>query len=209
MTPPYQVYIDFDNTISVGDVLDAVIERFATDQRWQQLEQDWVEGRIGARDCLDGQLRLLKGSPGEFEAFLAGVQLDPGFSRLVALLRQSGVQLTVVSDNFDQLIAAEVPLFANHVDYVEGGLVPAFPYYNPECPRCAHCKKTHFTPRRDARKVVYIGDGRSDICPATHADVVYAKSSLLQHLRQEKQSCRPFGTLDDVVTDLQIRLYEN
>ncbi|MEO6876498.1 MAG: MtnX-like HAD-IB family phosphatase [Opitutaceae bacterium] len=217
MSPSFQVFIDFDNTISRGDVLDAIIERFAVDNRWRKLEEAWVAGRIGARDCLDGQLRLLEGTQGEFEEFFGEVELDPGFTRLVELLHEAKVELTIVSDNFDRFIEAilrrfghaDIPLLANHVEFSEGKLLPSFPHYNPVCPGCAHCKKTHFVPRRDQRRVIYVGDGRSDICPAGHADIVFAKSSLLTYLQRESVPCVAFEGLDDVVAALQKLLHED
>ena len=56
----HRVFIDFDNTITCGDVLDGIIEQFATNDSWRTLEEAWVAGRIGARACLDGQMRVLR-----------------------------------------------------------------------------------------------------------------------------------------------------
>jgi 2,3-diketo-5-methylthio-1-phosphopentane phosphatase len=214
----YRVFIDFDNTITCGDVLDGLIERFAADERWRELESEWAAGRLGARACLEGQLLTLRGSWPEFRRHLAGVELDPGFGALRDLLRGAGVELTVLSDNFDLFIAeimlrcgfTEVPVHANHVEFAADRLRPSFPYLNPDCPDCAHCKKTHFVPRRgDRRRVVYIGDGRSDICPARHADIVFAKSGLLAYLQGAGIPCRAFGHLAEVAADLQKIINEN
>src|SRR5438874_1814294 len=56
----FRIFIDFDNTITIGDVLDGVIEKFASGDRWRELEAEWAAGRISARTCLDGQLRSLR-----------------------------------------------------------------------------------------------------------------------------------------------------
>lgn len=214
----YRVFIDFDNTISRGDVLDGIIERFATDDRWRTLESEWAAGRIGARACLEGQLLTLRGIWPEFQRHLGGVELDPGFGTLRDMLRRANVDLTVVSDNFDLFIAAilqrcgfaDVPFYANHVVFAADRLRPSFPYLNPDCPDCAHCKKTHFVPRHgDRRRVVYIGDGQSDICPARHADIVFAKAGLLTHLRGAGISCLAFDQLADVASALKEIIYED
>ncbi|MFI5336913.1 MAG: MtnX-like HAD-IB family phosphatase [Opitutales bacterium] len=213
----YRVFIDFDNTISRGDVLDGLIERFAADEGWHELEDEWAAGRIGARACLDGQMRMLRGTWPQIQRHLDGVVLDPGFGELRDLLRREQVDLAIVSDNFDLFIAAilrrcglaDVPVFANHVEFAGDLLQPSFPYYNPDCPGCAHCKKTHFVPRGpDRRRVVYIGDGQSDLCPARHADIVFAKASLLSHLQQEGISCHAFDHLTAVASTLQKLLHE-
>lgn len=214
----YRVFIDFDNTISRGDVLDGLIERFAADDRWRTLESEWAAGRLGARACLEGQLLTLRGTWPEFLQHLGGVELDPGFGALRDLLRRAEVELTIVSDNFDLFIEAilrrcgfaDVPVYANHVVFATDRLLPSFPYLNPGCPECAHCKKTHFVPRQgDPRRVVYIGDGRSDICPARQADIVFAKAGLLTYLRGAGISCLAFDHLTEVAASLQKVIYEN
>ena len=208
----FRIFIDFDNTITLGDVLDGVIEKFSPDDGWRALEADWEAGRIGARECLDGQLRGLRATWPEFERHLAGVALDPGFAALLEFAAGAGAELTIVSDNFDLIVGhilqarglAAVAVRANHLDTAGDRVIPSFPFANPDCPGCAHCKKTHFLPPHDDdRRVVYIGDGRSDLCPARHADLVFAKSSLLAQLNEEKVPCIAFADLGEVVRILQ------
>ncbi len=214
----FRVFIDFDNTISIGDVLDGVIEKFSTDDRWQALEADWEAGRIGALECLDGQMRGLSAPWPELTRHLDGVKLDAGFVALIEFVRRAGGELTIVSDNFDLIVGhilqqrglTGVTVHANHLELAGGRVVPSFPFANPACPGCAHCKKTHFIPPNDDdRRVIYIGDGRSDLCPARHADVVFAKASLLSQLQAEKIPCIAFGELADVVRTLEKLHNEN
>jgi 2-hydroxy-3-keto-5-methylthiopentenyl-1-phosphate phosphatase len=214
----YRVFIDFDNTITCGDVLDRLIETLAVGHGWRELEEAWAAGQIGALACLDGQLRAVRAGWPELGAVLDAVQLDPGFVTLRDLLRAEGIELTILSDNFDAFIAyvlrrhglADVPFFANRVEVAGGRTLPSFPFANPDCPGCAHCKKTHFVPRGDdRRRVIYIGDGRSDLCPARHADLVFAKASLLTSLRAEQIDCVAFGDLADVARALRHLFHES
>ena len=46
---PLMVFLDFDNTITSLDVLDAVIGKFSVDQKWMIYEEAWKEGKIGSR----------------------------------------------------------------------------------------------------------------------------------------------------------------
>ena len=100
----FRVFIDFDNTISRGDILDGIIEAFSPTGEWRTLEEAWAAGRIGARECLDGQLRGLRARWPELARHLDGVRLDPGFVLLRDLLRREGIELTIVSDNFDLFV---------------------------------------------------------------------------------------------------------
>jgi len=214
----FRVFIDFDNTITRGDVLDGVIERFASDDSWRALEDAWAAGRIGARECLDGQIRLLRVTWPELARHLDGVELDPGFYLLRDLLRREGVELMIVSDNFDVILGhilqtsgcAGVAYRANHLELVADQFLPSFPFSNPACPTCAHCKKTHFLPPNDdARQVIFIGDGRSDICPSTHADIVFAKDSLLDHLQHSHVPCLAYEDLTEVTAALEKHFNEH
>ena len=214
----FRVFIDFDNTITCGDVLDGIIEQFATNDSWRTLEEAWVAGRIGARACLDGQMRVLRARWPELTQHLDRVRLDPGFAGLRDLLRREHVELTVVSDNFDLFVGhilrqrglADVAYRANHLEIAADRLLPSFPFGNPDCPDCAYCKKIHFMPpHRDARRVIFIGDGRSDICPARNADIVFAKTGLLSYLRGAGIPCLAYDDLTGVVAALEKCLHEN
>jgi 2,3-diketo-5-methylthio-1-phosphopentane phosphatase len=214
----FRVFIDFDNTITCGDVLDGIIEKFATNDSWRALEEAWVAGRIGARACLEGQLLVLRASWPELAQYLDRVRLDPGFAALRDLLRRERIELTIVSDNFDLFVGhilrqrdlADVAYRANHLEIAADRLVPSFPFGNPDCPDCAHCKKIHFLPpHRDGRQVIFIGDGRSDICPARHADIVFAKAGLLSYLRAAAMPCIAYDDLTGVVAALGKCLHES
>ena len=55
-----RVFFDFDNTMTTTDVLFDVIERFSINNHWKVLEKAWLEGQIGTKECLEGQLRNVR-----------------------------------------------------------------------------------------------------------------------------------------------------
>jgi 2-hydroxy-3-keto-5-methylthiopentenyl-1-phosphate phosphatase len=202
-----RVFFDFDNTITTFDVLDAIIERFAVDREWMAYEEAWRSGDIGSKECLEGQLRSIRATRETLAHYLSTVILDTGFKRLLALLHRMGIRPVIVSDSFAFFIASilrnhgikGVPVYANKVRFYDDRLIPSFPRTNHLCSHCAHCKTNNFTSAAAAQKsIVYIGDGLSDICPAQHADLVFAKSTLLQHFTKAKRYCVAFNALDDV-----------
>jgi 2,3-diketo-5-methylthio-1-phosphopentane phosphatase len=204
------VYFDFDNTISIGDVLDSIIEKFAVDDRWEELEREWQAGRLSTRECLDGQIRSLRVTWSDLRRHLRGVKLDPAFGPLLALLRERGIEHMVVSDSFSVIIAEifaqhgirDVPIFANDVTFAGDHLIPAFPHSNPEHPGCAHCKRLHLL-ARPTQASIYVGDGRSDLCPSLIADLVFAKDSLLRDLTARGVPCVPITDLGGVLAWFQ------
>lgn len=204
------VYFDFDNTITDFDVLDSIIERFATGTAWKVAETEWENGRIGARDCLDIQMRSLRVTQEELAEFIQPIHLDPAFLKTLNWLREKGIEYSILSDNFTKIIAKilannhieGVPIYANTLRFEGNTIEPSFPFYDETCPRCAHCKKIHLLERPDAY-TIYVGDGRSDICPALIADRVYARSFLLDHLTELGMAPTPFDSLSEVLADLQ------
>ena len=208
------IFIDFDNTITRGDLLDAILERFSMNDSWLEWEAAWQDGRISTRECLQRQIGNLKASRAEILAFAATVPIDPFFVPIVRKAAGAGLELIVVSDSFTALIdavvkrndVADLRVFANEVRFLENRVEAEFPYLDPSCPRCAHCKAQHFRALRN-RETIFVGDGLSDICAANVADTVFAKDALARHLSQAGKDYRTFDTLRPVLDFLARKGY--
>jgi 2-hydroxy-3-keto-5-methylthiopentenyl-1-phosphate phosphatase len=204
------LFFDFDNTITLGDVLDAVIERFSVNEAWREWETEWKEGRMSTPECLRRQLGNLRVSRGELDAFMSGVDVDQAFRRIVTWAETQGAELCVLSDNFTPFIRAilehqglrKICVFANEFDEIDGIFHARFPFSDPSCARCAHCKAQHLRARQ-GRQRIFVGDGLSDVCAALVADVVFAKDSLATTLLQRDVHFLPYRNLDDVLTYLE------
>ena len=208
-----QAWVDFDGTITAVDVLDELIRRHAVDDSWRAVEADWQAGRIGSRECLSRQLDTVRATDAELVALLADVGLDPGVGRLFALLDRAGVPAAVLSDGVDRFIAAllgraglgHLPVRSNGIARRGSAMDLLCPFGSADCrSAAAHCKCASAAalavPGRDRH--LYIGDGRSDLCPARRADVVFAKGVLATALAAEGIAFVRFDTLDDVATTL-------
>jgi len=206
------VFFDFDNTITSYDVLDAIIERFAVDNEWAVFEKAWAEGKIGSRECLKCQLKSLRATKDEMIKYVSEVKIDPYFSTILKLLLFAGIEPVITSDSFtfviNQILRCNgikgIKVYANQLRFSGKNLIPVFPHSNPFCCRCAHCKKTHLLDSRSrSRLLVYIGDGRSDICPAQAADLVFAKGSLIRYCADINKPCVEFKDLSEVYNYLK------
>jgi 2,3-diketo-5-methylthio-1-phosphopentane phosphatase len=190
--PAWTVLCDFDGTVSLHDLTDALLARFAR-PGWQSLEDDWRAGRIGSRQCMAGQIALLDCSRDELEAFVAEAEIDAGFKAFVAALREEGVPLRIVSDGLDHAIRSVlmrhgisgVPVAASHlVQAGERSWRLAFPQARNDCAsagatcKCAFAEAPQGLP---SPAVLMIGDGASDFCAATRADLTFARGELLAH----------------------------
>ena len=51
--------------------------------------------------------------------------------------------------------------------------------------------------------MVYVGDGRNDLCPARRSDAVFARDELLRLCREEGVPVRQFNDFTDVMAGLE------
>lgn len=204
------LFFDFDNTITLGDVLDQVIERYSESGAWRDWEAEWQAGRMSAAECLRLQMGDLRVSPEDLHGFMSGVGIDPAFPRIVAWAAAKGADLSILSDNFSSLIGAiidhqklpAVPVFANELVFAAGRFEARFPFRDPACLGCAHCKAQHLR-AVEGRQRIYVGDGLSDVCPSLVADVVFAKASLAADLGYRGVPYRPYRALNEVLDYLE------
>lgn len=188
----WSVLCDFDGTIAKLDSTDELLTQFALPE-WKEIEELWVNGIIGSRECMRRQVELIRADLKEIDAFAETVAIESGFKEFISFCNGNGIPFTIVSDGIDYLIQRillskgihNIPLVANRLLPTSGSTYSLeSPYMNAGCPsgtcKCAVLRD------KDRTQCLYIGDGRSDFCISSNAaDLVIAKSSLLAHCRQE------------------------
>ncbi len=201
------VFFDFDNTITKIDVLDDMLERFSRDDKWMRLEDEWKRGKIGSRQCLDGQMRGIRIGRRRLDRYLATVKLDPYFKKLLRLCDSKNMKTVILSDNFEYILNGILKkngingpdVYCNSLKISDDRLTPGFPYSDEKCGPCAHCKTKSMLANTAAGYMsIYIGDGLSDLCPARKAGLVFAKSALQERLEEEKVPHIPFVCMRDI-----------
>lgn len=203
------MFVDFDGTIATGDVTDLLLDRFASPD-WHAVEVDWLAGRIGSRECLARQVALIRATPEDIDGAVAGIEIDLGFATFVRVCRERRITASIVSDGFDRVISAvlrhhglTVPFAANRLEPIgQGKWRLDFPHAREDCRALAgHCKcaSARLVGRRP--KVV-VGDGRSDFCLAGEADLVFAKSKLLDLCQAGGMPHVPFSDFFEVTERL-------
>ncbi len=198
------VLVDFDGTIATVDTTDLLLERFA-DPRWLDVEDEWKKGLIGSRECLVRQIDLVRATPQQLAAFVAGIEIDPGFPEFVAQCRRRGLEMTVVSDGLDFTVsrvleAAGLPLRyrANHLEWLGGDRWRlTFPHSRSDCRALSGNCKCQFADAEVGNVRIVVGDGRSDFCVAGRADLVLAKAALERHCQMNGLSHYAFAGFVD------------
>ncbi len=204
------LFFDFDNTLTTGDILDQVIERFSPNEEWRDWEYAWASGRLSARDCLRYQVENIRVTREELFGYLSLVRIDPAFTAILDWAKAQQVDVSIVSDSFLPLIhhilltngIDVVPVLANDLGFSGDRLIPAFPFYDPSCTRSAN-DKAHHLALYPGHTIVFTGDGHSDVDAALAADVVFAKSTLAKELGAHETTFHPFETLEPILEFLE------
>lgn len=207
----YIVFSDFDGTIAVNDVGDAIFGHFGDVKICGESFDAYRRGEITARECWRRGCAAMKPvTKEEFTQFVLSQKTDPSFHAFVEYCRSKSIALYVLSDGFDAYIhpilrrehLESLPRFSNGLRFNDDGTVtPLFPFTDAECPNCANCKRNHMlTKSGEEHVIVYIGDGISDRCPARYSDIVFAKGSLVPFCETNNITFHRFGTFADVLT---------
>ena len=206
------VFTDFDGTITQLDVTDEILSQLAHPS-WRDVEQEWMRGLIGSRECLERQIALVDASAEDLHALIDAVPIDPAFTAFHHFAHKRGIPLYILSDGFDYVIARVLKragvdgplrngmhLFASALRLEGRRLIPSFPHSSQPCEHgCATCKAALLRRLGEGRHpIIFVGDGLSDRFAVDQADVVFAKRQLLAYCREHGIACHPFDTFADV-----------
>ncbi len=209
----FEIYFDFDNTITEFDVLDDVIQKFSVNEDWKEAEEEWRSGRIGSRECLERQFSQVRISSAALDAYVRTIRVDPAFPAIVRFLRARNIDPVILSDSFTSIIGPVlehngvpgIRVFSNEMRLDGDRPVLGFPFFGSICTRSGNCKCSHLVRqgRPAGLQKIYVGDGQSDVCPAGFCEILFAKGSLLGHYGPLRKDCIPFENLSNVFAHLQ------
>lgn len=176
----WSIICDFDGTITPFDVTDAMLGEFAAPE-WEEIEQEWLNGKITARQCMESQIAVINAPIDKLDAFLDSVPLTTGFAEFSEFCRAHKLTLLVVSDGLDYSIKrilgrhglGWIPVVSNRLLLLPGGRYRLkFPYGEAGCPSGV-CKCS--VAEAGKNSVMLIGDGLSDCCLGKRAQFIMAR----------------------------------
>ena len=213
-------FIDFDGTITKNDIVDLILDRFASND-WKKVEAEWVQGKIGSRECLTRQIALVSATKEDIIRLTAKAEIDSHFVSFLRRAKACGISVAIVSDGFRVVIEEvlkralkaspellhRLPIFSNQLEWANGLLSVCFPE-GPACEHaCANCKsrviEDHRTPDQ---KIIFIGDGLSDRFAAAASDLTFAKggangrSPLLKFCEENKINHEKYSSFKEIET---------
>lgn len=130
-----------------------------------------------------------EGVPPDCGAGSGGTDLDP----LVRFCAEQRIEICLLSGTG----CSPVCLVPDGVGGMRTASVPEA--QNPECDLCGACPRNTLLCRSGEEDIiVYVGERASGVCPAAHADLVFARKALQKECQVKNISYLPYGSLDDV-----------
>jgi 2,3-diketo-5-methylthio-1-phosphopentane phosphatase len=195
--------VDFDGTITEQDLLDTIAQTFGDEDVYREVDEGLDDNSLTLNEVIRREFEPVRAPLGEVRDWvLENVRVRPGFGELVALARERGWRLVIVSSGFRELIEpvlereglADLELLSNTVDPDPDGWKVAF-RVSEACDICGQpCKRSTAAALADGTELVYVGDGYSDRCAAELADVVFARRGLASYLEERDV---PFERFED------------
>ncbi len=203
---------DFDGTITEDDASFILLDIFARGD-WRRLLRDYKERRISVGQFNTRAFALVKADkPAMLEAIKGRVKIRPDFHELVAYFSSRGFRLVIVSNGLDFYIKAilkEIGLENIEVHAAQTQFHPEgikVQYIGPDGKQLDDGLKQAYIKLflRQGYRVIYIGNGDSDIAPAKYAHQVFARGELLAYCKKNNLECKPFEDFNDVVRALEV-----
>ena len=201
------IYCDFDGTITKKDSVNGFFERYTGD-KWLESERLWIEGKISSRENAIIQVGLLNNvSQKQLDDYINSIEIDDYFLKFVEFAKSKNIKLTILSDGFDLFIQKvlerfnlNIPYYANKLTYNNGKFCIEFPYYNENCDKKAGMCKCD---KVKEKSFCYIGDGTSDLCIASKADLLFATKNLHKYCKDNKIKHSHFTSFRNIISILK------
>ena len=201
--------LDFDGTITEDDLLDRIAREFGDPAVYEEVERGLHAGTVTLQECITREYEPVTMPMEEAVAWvLERVRVRPGLPELVALARELGWDVSVLSSGFEELIRPvldeagvdDVEVVANTVDVGPNGWRVRW-REQAICAACGEACKRGGLPGDG--EVVYVGDGISDRCAAQAADRVFATRGLARYFDERNLPYEPFDDFHDIVRALR------
>jgi 2,3-diketo-5-methylthio-1-phosphopentane phosphatase len=218
---PPAVLCDFDDTTAVENVAEMLMEHFSKDDSWRELRRQSRDRAMSLKEYQERAFRAMEAGREEMKDLVkARATLRPYFKEMWLLCQSRNIPLAIATVGLDFYVEAllereglaEVPRYAVKTSFTPQGITYEYPHSwdgsgassFDVCGQWGTCKCSVLNKLRGmGRSVLYVGDGRSDFCPASIADMIFARSQLAQLCRENGVEYTEFRDFQDVIRVLE------
>ena len=206
------VQCDFDGTITQKDVSFLLLDTFANGD-WRKWLTEYREGKISVGYFNMKAFAMIKADRQTLiDLVQRKVKIRAGFRKLLAYCHNKGFQFVIISNGLDFYIdttlrnigVENIEVFAAQTQFSPRSI--EVKYIGPEGNQLQNDFKATYTRLflKRGYRVVYVGNGPSDIPAAMLAHHVFARGELLTYCKETNLNCTPFNDLNDVVKGLEL-----
>ncbi len=201
---------DFDGTINkkdLGEEFGKIIESYS------DLKEKFINNNLSVPDVYRKLLDVEGMSLNVIRDFYVNQAIiDEHFIPFLGFIKGKEVSHIIISDGFDLLIEETLRhhgvtdalcIFANSMRDNGNKVLMDFPFWDNDCVFSGVCKKRilrALKPYFD--RIIYIGNGYSDIDAVPEADIVFARSMLKSYCNENKIPSFWYDNYGDIVTRL-------
>lgn len=203
------VQLDFDGTVTVHDISYSLLDAFAGDA-WHPHLRDYESGRINVGTFNRRSFALVTAGRQEMTDFVLKsdrLVIRDGFKEFVAYCQQRDFRLVITSNGLRFYVEAilerlgidGIEIHASENEFSLQGM--KVNYTGPAGAGMDDGFKEAWTRSLldEGYRVIFIGNGASDIGPARLARYVFAAEELRELCRRENLACYPYQDFRDVL----------
>ena len=205
------VLCDFDDTITLENVAHLILKRFG-DGTWEEIRRQYLGGIVPPEEYFERPFKALTTSREDLQNHVKSTaRLRDGFLEFVDYCQSRNIEIGVVSLGLDFYIEALlsyhgldwIPIYCVGTRFTTDGMEFDPKYSDKTCGRWGICKcKVVERYKQAGKQVVYVGDGRNDLCPATRSDLVFARDVLEELCQRDNISYYPLRDFTDATKKL-------
>jgi 2-hydroxy-3-keto-5-methylthiopentenyl-1-phosphate phosphatase len=202
---------DFDGTITEEDVSFALLDAFAQGD-WREWLEQYRQNKIAVGEFNTRAFAMVKATRAELlKVARDKVRLRAGLHELINYCRRQGFRFVIVSNGLDFYITTilkdtgleDIEVHAAKTRFYRSGL--KVQYISPANTQLLSGFKEAYTKvlLKQDQRLVYVGNGPSDVAPARYAHHVFARDGMLDGCMEIGLDCTPFNDLNDIVRGLE------
>lgn len=206
------VQCDFDGTITEKDIFILLLDAFA-DGNWRQLLTEHKEGKITLGRFNTEAFAMVKTDRQTLiDLVRRKAKVRAGFRELVDYCHRKDFKFVIVSNGLDFYIdtilrslgVKDIEVFAAKTRFSPTSI--KVKYVGPDGSQLQNAFKESYVRLflKKGYRVIYVGNGLSDIAPARLAHRIFARDALLNSCKEANLNHTPFNDFNDVVRGLEL-----
>lgn len=201
------IQCDFDGTVTEQDVSNMLLDEFANGD-WRALNDLYTDGKLTVGQFNEQIFRMITVSKATMLNYIKSrVVIRKGFKDFVDMCGKKGYRLVVISNGLEFYIEkvlkdsglSGIEFHAAKTEFDPQGLRVHYIGANGEVVDDEFKAKYVDWFLNGSYKVVYIGDGNSDLSPARRCHYIFAIDNLLKNCQHTGLKCTPFKDFTDII----------